>query len=87
MTRCGQCKHWKKDDDLLPGTGRCLELTKPVAVSYPATPLPVQVLGFTLEEIREARLAPIVSFKGRGATPAADTDLNNTAAEYGKAGE
>ena len=47
----------------------------------------VKPLGFTLEEIREARLAPIVSFKGRGATPAADTDLNNTAAEYGKAGE
>ena len=28
---------------------------------------PLQVLGFTQEEIREARLAPIVSFKGRGA--------------------
>jgi len=27
---------------------------------------PLQVLGFTQEEIREARLAPIVSFKGRG---------------------
>ena len=56
-------------------------------ISKKAKPLPVQVLGFTLEEIREARLAPIVSFKGRNATPAADTDLNNTAAEYGKAGE
>jgi ribosome maturation factor RimP len=56
-------------------------------ISKKAKPLPVQVLGFTLEEIREARLAPIVSFKGRGTTPAADTDLNNTAAEYGKAGE
>ena len=26
---------------------------------------PVQVLGFTLEELREARLAPVVDFKGR----------------------
>ncbi|MCE1250369.1 MAG: ribosome maturation factor RimP, partial [Comamonadaceae bacterium] len=25
------------------------------------------VLGFTLDELREARLAPIVDFKGRGA--------------------
>ena len=36
---------------------------------------PLQVLGFTQEEIREARLAPIVSFKGRGAhsgAPGAD---------------
>lgn len=30
-------------------------------------PPPVQVLGFTWEELREARLAPIVNFKGRGA--------------------
>ena len=27
---------------------------------------PLQALGFTLDEVREARLAPIVSFKGRG---------------------
>ncbi len=27
----------------------------------------VQVLGFTLDELREARLAPVVNFKGRGA--------------------
>jgi ribosome maturation factor RimP len=26
---------------------------------------PVQVLGFTLDELKEARLAPIVDFKGR----------------------
>jgi ribosome maturation factor RimP len=25
----------------------------------------VQVLGFTLDELKEARLAPIVDFKGR----------------------
>lgn len=28
-------------------------------------PAPVQVLGFTLDEIKDARLAPIVDFKGR----------------------
>jgi ribosome maturation factor RimP len=28
-------------------------------------PAPVQVLGFTLDELKEARLAPIVDFKGR----------------------
>lgn len=30
-----------------------------------AEPAAVQVLGFTLDEVREARLAPIVDFKGR----------------------
>ena len=30
-------------------------------------PAPLQALGFSLDEVREARLAPIVSFKGRGA--------------------
>lgn len=29
--------------------------------------LPVHALGFTLDEVREARLAPIVNFKGRAA--------------------
>lgn len=28
-------------------------------------PAPLQVLGFTLDEIRDARLAPLVDFKGR----------------------
>lgn len=32
-----------------------------------AKPVPVQALTFNLDEIREARLAPIVNFKGRGA--------------------
>ena len=27
---------------------------------------PLQALGFTLDELKEARLAPLVSFKGRG---------------------
>ena len=34
-------------------------------------PVPLQVLGFTLDEVREVRLAPIVSFKGRGGNAAA----------------
>lgn len=34
-------------------------------VSKKREPLPLQALGFTLDEIRDARLAPIVDFKGR----------------------
>ena len=36
-------------------------------VSKKRVPAPMQSLGFTLDELREARLAPIVSFKGRAA--------------------
>lgn len=36
-------------------------------VSKKRVPPPLQALGFELDELREARLAPIVSFKGRGA--------------------
>ncbi len=36
-------------------------------VSKKRPPAPMQALGFSLDEVREARLAPIVSFKGRGA--------------------
>jgi ribosome maturation factor RimP len=35
-------------------------------VSKKRPPTPLQALGFRLEELREARLAPVVSFKGRG---------------------
>ena len=35
-------------------------------VSKKRVPPPLQALGFTLDELRESRLAPIVSFKGRG---------------------
>ncbi len=46
--------------------------TKPGArVSRKKEPAPLQVLGFRLDELREARLAPIVDFKGR--STAADT--------------
>ena len=36
-------------------------------VSKKRAPPPLQALGFTLDELREARLAPVVNFKGRGA--------------------
>jgi ribosome maturation factor RimP len=40
--------------------------TKPgQKVSKKRVPAPLQVLGFTLDELKEARLAPIVDFKGR----------------------
>ncbi|MFM7025428.1 MAG: ribosome maturation factor RimP [Limnohabitans sp.] len=40
--------------------------TKPgQRVSKKRVPAPLQVLGFTLDELREARLAPVVDFKGR----------------------
>lgn len=35
-------------------------------VSKKRVPPPLQALGFSLEELREARLAPLVNFKGRG---------------------
>ena len=41
-----------------------------VSKSRPLVPL--QVLGFSLDELKEARLAPIVSFKGRTAKPKLD---------------
>lgn len=44
-------------------------------VSRKRAPAPLQALGFTLDELRDARLAPIVNFKGRGdASPAAAGD-------------
>ena len=35
---------------------------------------PLQALGFVFDELREARLAPIVSFKGRGGAAAFEAD-------------
>ena len=41
--------------------------TKPgQKVSKKRVPPPLQAMGFTLDEVREIRLAPIVDFKGRG---------------------
>jgi ribosome maturation factor RimP len=34
-------------------------------VSRKKQPAPLQALGFTLDELKEARLAPVVDFKGR----------------------
>lgn len=47
---------WRDEPVLKPGQ----------KVSRKRVPAPTQVLGFTLEELKEARLAPIVNFKGRG---------------------
>ena len=44
-------------------------------VSKKREPAPLQALGFTLDELREARLAPIVSFKGRSERLAGATGL------------
>lgn len=41
-----------------------------VRVSKKKAPQPMQALGFGLDELRDARLAPIVDFKGRKAKPA-----------------
>jgi len=47
-----------------------------------------QVLGFHLDEIREARLVPAVDFKGRGrAKPAAETPGKHTDQEPNELGE
>jgi ribosome maturation factor RimP len=45
-----------------------------------------QALGFTLDEVREAQLVPVVDFKGRGrraATPAGNDDAVDEAQELG----
>jgi ribosome maturation factor RimP len=45
-------------------------------ISKKRVPAPVQALGFTLDELKEARLAPIVSFKGRGAKGDLESNLD-----------
>lgn len=45
-------------------------------VSKKRVPAPLQALGFSLDELREARLAPIVSFKGRGAQGGTESNLD-----------
>jgi ribosome maturation factor RimP len=42
-------------------------------ISKKRVPAPLQALGFALDELREARLAPIVSFKGRAASGVTST--------------
>ena len=41
-------------------------------ISKKRVPAPLQALGFTLDETREVRLAPIVDFKGRSNKPGAE---------------
>ena len=51
-------------------------------VSKKRAPAPMQALGFTLDELRDARLAPIVSFKGRGIKdPTGNSGPDESAAE------
>ena len=50
-------------------------------VSKKRAPVPMQVMGFTLDELREARLAPIVDFKGRQHKPAASPSEDAAANE------
>ena len=45
-------------------------------VSKKKVPAPLQALGFTLDEIQQARLAPVVDFKGRRPKIVADTPLD-----------
>lgn len=40
-------------------------------VSKKRPPVPMQALGFTLDEVAQARLAPLVNFRGRQASPEA----------------
>jgi len=58
-------------------------------VSKKRAPAPMQVLGFTLDELRDARLAPIVSFKGRGAggNTGGELPADASAADAGSAAE
>jgi ribosome maturation factor RimP len=55
-------------------------VTKPgQKISKKRPPAPTQALGFVLSELKEARLAPIVSFKGRAQAPDQESqpsDLN-----------
>jgi ribosome maturation factor RimP len=45
-------------------------------ISKKRLPAPLQALGFTLDELKEARLAPIISFKGRGVKGGTETHLD-----------
>ena len=46
-------------------------------ISKKRIPAPLQALGFTLDEIQQARLAPVVDFKGRRPKLAADKSIEN----------
>lgn len=73
-------------DALLPSerTWQIVWRDEPIAkpgqkISKKRLPAPTQALGFVLSELKEARLAPIVSFKGRAQAPDQESqpsDLN-----------
>lgn len=58
---------WRDEPEVKPGAK--ISKKRPLA--------PLQALGFTLDELRDARLAPIVSFKGRGHSDAGETAGDN----------
>jgi ribosome maturation factor RimP len=60
---------WSDEPEVKPGA----------KVSKKRAPAPLQALGFTLDEILGARLAPVVDFKGRRpkSVPAADAQTDN----------
>jgi ribosome maturation factor RimP len=45
-------------------------------VSKKRLPAPMRALGFTLDEVREVRLAPIVSFKGRASRGSTESNTD-----------
>jgi len=49
--------------------------------------VPLQALGFALDELRDARLAPIVNFKGRSAPAVGDVPAGQAAASNVDTGE
>ncbi len=49
------------------------------AAAGQAEPAVQQTLDFSLDEVREARLVPVVDFKGRGGLQEDDTDLGDNA--------
>jgi ribosome maturation factor RimP len=53
-------------------------------VSRKKAPAPVQALGFTLDELKEARLAPIVDFKGRPPGGSAGGESGKSARPHAK---
>lgn len=59
---------WSDEPEVKPGQ----------KVSKKRIPAPLQALGFTLDEIATARLAPVVDFKGRKPKALPQTDIEKT---------
>jgi len=57
---------WRDETEVKPGA----------KVSKKRPPAPLQALGFGLSELKDARLAPIVSFKGRGKATTDETAID-----------